>query len=91
LLADKSPRIGNRTDLFPLMARVAMGALSGAACVNRSRARAAMLGALAALGGSFGWFHLRRLATTRLGMPNVVAGVVEDAAAVALGTMIVRR
>ena len=91
LVADKSPRIGNRTDPLPLLARVAIGALAAAGEVGtRRRLPGAVVGAAAAFVAAYGCFHLRRLATTRLGVPNVVAGLFEDVVALGAAATMLR-
>ena len=91
LLADKSARIGNRTDPLPLVARVAMGAFAAAGQARtRHRLPGAVVGAAAALVAAHGCFYLRRLATTRLGVPNVVAGLLEDAVALGAAATMLR-
>ena len=91
LIADKSGRIPPRTDALPLAGRLATGALSAAACAHPTqRVPAAVAGALGAYTGTYLVFLLRRFATTRLGVPNVVAGAAEDALAIGLGTAMMR-
>jgi uncharacterized membrane protein len=86
MAADKDPRIPNRTDPAPLAGRLMSGALTAAAIASPGRRyRAAAAGAVGAVWGTYGLYHLRRLATGRLGVPNAVAGLVEDALAVAVG------
>jgi uncharacterized membrane protein len=92
LVADKSARIGNRTDPLPLVARVASGALAAAGQAGtRHRLPASVVGAAAALVAAYGCFYLRRLATARLGLPNVVAGLLEDAVALGAAATMLRR
>ena len=91
LLADKSVRIPARTDALPLGARVTTGALSALACARPSqRVPAAVAGAIGALTGAYLFFHLRRLATARLGVPAIMAGAAEDALAIGVGTALMR-
>jgi uncharacterized membrane protein len=86
MAVDKDPRVPDRTAPAPLIGRLVTGALTAAAIAAPGRGlRAAVAGALGAAGGAYGLFHLRRLATNRLGVPNAVAGLVEDALAVAAG------
>jgi hypothetical protein len=62
--------------------------LTGAAVAAPHRplsAGRALLGAMAAVASAFTFYKLRQLATHRLGLPNTVAGLVEDAAVLALG------
>lgn len=91
VIADKTPGIPARTEALPLAGRVMTGAMSAAACARPSqRLPAAAAGALGAVTGTYLFFHLRRLATSRLGVPDVVAGAAEDALALGLGTTMMR-
>jgi uncharacterized membrane protein len=92
LVADKSSRIGNRTDALPLAGRVIMGAIAaGAYAPRRRRMRAALMGAAGALVGTYAWYHLRHALTTRLGATNAVSGLLEDALAMGAGAAMLRR
>jgi uncharacterized membrane protein len=92
LVADKSARIGNRTDPLQLAGRVAMGAVAAAVQAGRRRRiQSALAGAAGALAAAYGSFHVRRLATRRLGMPNVVAGFLEDTVALGAAARMLRR
>ena len=91
LVADKNSRMPARTEALPLAGRLTMGAMSAAACARPSqRVSAAVAGAIGAYTGTYLFFHLRRLATTRLGASNVVAGAAEDAVAIGLGAAMMR-
>jgi uncharacterized membrane protein len=90
LVADKSPYLGNRTSAGQLTGRLVMGAAAAAGSVKRRRVQAALIGAAGALAATYITFHLRRLATTRLRIPNAVAGMIEDAAVVGAGAMLMR-
>ncbi|MGZ3457591.1 MAG: DUF4126 family protein, partial [Archangium sp.] len=88
LIADKTPWIPSRISPSALVGRALLGALTGAAVAaphRRPSAGRALLGAAAAVASSFAFYKLRQLATRRLGLPNGVAGLVEDAAVAALG------
>jgi uncharacterized membrane protein len=86
MAADKDPRIPARTEPAPLAGRLVSGALTAAAIAAPGRGVvAAAAGAFGAAWGTYGLYHLRRLATQRLGVPNAVAGLVEDALAVGVG------
>lgn len=92
MAADKTPFIPSRTDLLPLAGRVAMGAVVGAAVVGPGQRSAATLAGAAGAGlGAWAFSRLRKQATQRVGMSNVVAGLGEDALAVGLGLFLVRR
>ena len=91
LIADKLPWTPARTDPGPLLGRLGSGALVGAAMASREhRTAAAFAGAAGALAGTFAWYHARRLATDR-GLPGWLAAVTEDALALGLGIMLLRR
>jgi hypothetical protein len=55
------------------------------------RFRAVAAGAAGAAWGTYGLFHLRRWATQRMGVPNAVAGLIEDALAVTTGAALLHR
>lgn len=87
LIADKMPWMPARVSPPALMGRIASGALTGsivAAPNQRVSVGRAVLGAAAAVASSFAFYHLRRFATRRLGVPGLVAGLVEDGVAAAL-------
>jgi uncharacterized membrane protein len=91
MAADKSPRVPDRTEPLPLAGRLVTGALTAAAIAAPGRGlRAAVAGAVGAAWGAYGLFHLRRFATDRLGVPNPVAGLLEDALAVTAGAALLR-
>jgi uncharacterized membrane protein len=87
-VVDKLPITPNRTDPAPLAGRMGAGALVGAA-VFVAHGRPAIIGAAVGAGAAFlsthALYRLRMAATHRLGLPNLVAGLVEDGASVALG------
>ena len=88
LVADKTSMVGARTDALPLTGRLMLGAAAAVASVKRHRLQAAFVGAAGALASAYACFRLRRWATTRLRIPNVVAGMMEDAAALGAGSML---
>lgn len=91
MLADKSARIPARTSALPLLGRAATGAFSAAACAAEGRRLpSAFAGALGAITGAYALFHLRKLAGERLGAPDALVGLVEDALAITAGLMLVR-
>jgi uncharacterized membrane protein len=88
MAADKSRWIPRRVDPLPLAGRVLIGGAIGALLASRShRARLGPLvvGGVAAALSSYGLYHLRRLATRRLPLPDPVVGIVEDGVVMALG------
>jgi uncharacterized membrane protein len=90
LVADKTAGIPARTDALPLTGRLVLGAAAAVGVAKRHRLQAALAGAAGALTATYALFHLRRLATTRLRIPNVVAGMIEDAAVLSAGAMLMR-
>ena len=85
MVADKSPRIGNRIDPLPLGGRVVLGAFVGAV-VARERRENALLGSL--LGAATAWAatHLAYEARRRLPLDGTVAGLLEDGIVVAMAS-----
>src|SRR5688572_8762537 len=91
LIADKSPWIPARTEALPLAGRVISGAVTASACARPGKTlSAAVAGAAGALTGTYLFFHLRRLASARLGASNLACGLGEDALALATGIMVAR-
>lgn len=94
MAADKTPWIPSRISPPALVGRIISGALTGAAVAaphRRMSVGRALLGAAAAVASSFAFYELRRLMTRQWGIPNVVAGLMEDAVAVALGRRLLAR
>jgi uncharacterized membrane protein len=82
LIADKLPFLPARTQAGPLAARALTGGISGAAVCSAARRPwwiGALIGAGAAVGAAFGASKLRKWLTQEQHVPNVVAGVLEDA------------
>ncbi|HTI41024.1 MAG TPA: DUF4126 family protein [Vicinamibacterales bacterium] len=90
IVADKTPTIPARTDTLPLTGRLVLGAAAAAGATKRHRMQAAVMGAAGALAATYALFHLRRIATTRLRIPNVVAGMLEDGVALGAAAMLMR-
>ena len=81
MIADKTPVIPSRTSLVPLLGRAASGAVVGAALFASAGERWAMggvLGAVSAMAGAYAAERLRMQITQGLGVPNVLAGLLED-------------
>lgn len=87
LAADKAPFTPPRIAPPVLAGRILSGAFTGAALAKR-RGRPVLvpvlLGAAAAVASSYAFYSLRRLATQRLRVPNVLAGFLEDGLALLL-------
>jgi uncharacterized membrane protein len=91
MAADKHPATPNRTSALPLIGRMVMGGWAAAAHARRDRrVQAAIVGGAAAVAFTFAAFQLRRLATERLHVPNIAAGLVEDALAFSIGALVLR-
>jgi uncharacterized membrane protein/uncharacterized protein (UPF0548 family) len=93
LLADKLPGVPARVRPAPLIARALSGAFAASAIAQRgsrrrSRLAPALVAAASAVGAAFAGYHLRRWARRRSGLPDAIVAVVEDAAALALGSRI---
>ncbi len=81
LVVDKLPIAPSRTSPPPLLARAASGALVGAALFASGGRRAVMggaMGAVSAMAAAYAAERLRVQITQRLGLPNAVAGLLED-------------
>jgi uncharacterized membrane protein len=93
LLADKLPTTSARIAPAPLVARAVSGAWAASAVAaeqrqrrgRRSRIATALSGAAAAVATAVAGHRLRRWVRHRTGLPDAIVGLVEDAAAVALG------
>jgi uncharacterized membrane protein len=91
IIADKLPFMPNRTSAPSLAARVVSGALvGGALCASKRKpVRLGVLaGAVGALVGTYGAFHLRHRLSQRV--PDKLVAVAEDAIAVGGGALLVR-
>jgi uncharacterized membrane protein len=89
LVADKLPKVPNRTAPGPLLARLVVGGLVGAIAatgVYGSAFEGVFLGAIGALLGAFGGFLVRRYLVQWSGRPDWNLAVIEDASAVAVIT-----
>jgi len=100
LLGDKLPRTPNRTAPIGLALRIVSGAgvarmmLDGRGRGRAAAAGALLLGAAAAIAAAFAGLRLRQALTRRLGggaTANAVAGTIEDAALLLIGTRLASR
>jgi uncharacterized membrane protein len=92
-IADKLPFMPDRTKPVSLAFRAFSGGLSGAkitASKNRPAFWGAVIGAAAAIGASYGAFHLRRRIGRGLHIPDAVVALAEDAIAISAGVSILR-
>ena len=91
-VADKLPRTPNRTSAGPLIGRIVLGGLSGAAlsvASGSSLLAGAVLGGLGAVLGAYAGYHARRRLVTRLRVKDIVVAPGEDLIAVLLAVLVV--
>lgn len=91
-VGDKLPFVPSRLSPGPLFGRMLFGGLAGAAVAmeaRRSPVLGVVLGAGGAVLGTQAGYHARVALGEATGIPDPVWGVVEDAAAVALGMGVV--
>jgi uncharacterized membrane protein len=94
LIADKLPATPKRTALAPLLARIVLGALSGASlCVatGKSMLAGALLGGIGGAIGAFAGYEIRRRIASNLRIKDIFIAVCEDVIAIALACFIVSR
>lgn len=92
--ADKLPFSPDRISAPGLAGRLATGALVGAALFSadgRNGTAGGAVGALSSLATSYASYYLRVGTQQRLGLPNPAGGIVEDAVALGLGLLYLRR
>lgn len=94
LIGDKLPFTPSRLDPLPLTGRAVIGGAAGAVLARRAGA-STLVGVMAGTAGSalgaFGGYHARVAVGRASGLPDPVWGTVEDAIAVGLGLLAVRR
>jgi uncharacterized membrane protein len=93
LIVDKLPVTPSRTSLPPLLGRMASGALVGAALFaseDRDTAVGGLLGAAAALASAYAGESLRVRAAQRLGVPDPLGALIEDAIVLIAGARLLR-
>jgi uncharacterized membrane protein len=89
---DLHPATPRRTTPGPLIARIVMGALSGAClCVSASRSVAlgVALGGLGAVAGAFAGYEARTRLVAALGVKDRVVALLEDLVTIALAWLVV--
>ncbi len=97
LVADKLPSMPSRLEAGALTARAASGAVCGAAIASSRRSSGktfvagAVLGGIAAIGGAFAGYHVRRQLSLKLNIPDPAVAVVEDMLAIGASAAIVSR
>lgn len=93
-VADKLPRTPNRTSPGPLIGRIVLGGLAGAAltgAAGESLVLGAVLGGMGAVLGTFAGYHVRRRLVNRLGVKDSAVAVTEDVLALVLAYLVVSR
>jgi uncharacterized membrane protein len=94
LVADQLPSTPSRTAPPGLIARILLGALSGAAIAAsgaQSIAIGAVLGAVGGVAGAFGGYQIRTRLVKALKVPDFVIACLEDAVAIGAGLFLVSR
>ena len=79
VIMDKMPFTPNRTDAAPLIGRVVLGGLVGAAISKDKWIQGGLVGALGALLATYTAYYIRKTLHDNQHIPNVVLGVAEDA------------
>jgi uncharacterized membrane protein len=94
LVADKLPSAPSRTAPPGLIARIVLGALSGAAVAlagTQSLANGGVLGAAGGIAGAFGGYQGRTRLVKALHVPDFVIAFLEDALAIGAGLFLMSR
>jgi uncharacterized membrane protein len=93
IVGDKLPKTPSRIDPGPLFGRIMSGGLSGAGLFAADGKRpvvGAAVGALAAIAGAYGFYHLRQTLGKRLPVPDPVLGAAEDVLAFGMGWRVLK-
>jgi uncharacterized membrane protein len=94
LIADKLPQAPPRIATTGLIARMAMGALSGAAIAASARTSlllGAVLGLIGGLVGAYAGYYIRHGLVVQTKVPDFVIAVVEDLLTISGGLFVVSR
>jgi uncharacterized membrane protein len=89
LIGDKLPRTPSRTAWPPALGRAVSGGLVGAAVFlseGRHATTGAIVGSSAAFAAAFAGENLRALVVERMGLPDPVVAIAEDAVVLLLGS-----
>lgn len=89
-LADKVLPLPPRSSALPLMGRAATGAILGYFIGKSNRVAFALVGAASAAAAAILAVKVRRVATKKLHVPDLVVGLAEDAALAGAGLALVR-
>ncbi len=94
IVVDKLPKTPSRTEAMGLIARILLGALTGA-CIAAGGAQGvipgALVGALGGVVGCFGGYKARTQLVKASGNPDIYIALLEDAVAVAGSLFVVSR
>lgn len=88
MAADKSGLVPDRVETGPLAGRAAAGGLVGATLFRLAGSPwlpGAVLGSLAAIGGAYAGYNVRRAAHRKFGLPDPLLGLIEDGIVVGVG------
>ena len=91
-VADKLPRTPKRTAAGPLVGRMVLGGLAGAALaasIGESLVAGALLGGIGAVIGSFAGYEIRRRLVKVFGGRDLPVALVEDLVTIALAYLVV--
>jgi len=94
LVVDKLPKTPRRTEPLGLIARFALGGLSGAALcavASQSVVLGAALGGVGGVAGGFAGYEARTRLVKALKVPDTVVALLEDAVAICGGFFLVSR
>jgi uncharacterized membrane protein len=94
LVGDKLPFTPSRLTIGPLAGRIIMGALCGmalCAATHQALTFGGIAGGIGAIAGAYIGYHLRRLLTTHLKLPDFLVALAEDAVAIAAAVYVVSR
>jgi uncharacterized membrane protein len=94
LLGDKMPQTPKRTAWAPLLARIILGALSGAclcAAAGESLLVGALLGGIGGVIGAFGGYEIRRRLVNNLHIKDLFVAICEDLFAIVAACFLVWR
>jgi len=93
-VTDQLPTTPARTTTGPLLARIVMGALSGACltiAAGASLALGALIGAIGGIAGAFAGYQARVGLVRKLNVKDVMVAVPEDLVAIGVGLLLVSR
>ena len=93
-VADKLPRTPNRTSTGPLVGRILLGGLSGAAlsaALQSPLFTGAALGGLGAVLGAYAGYYVRRQLVSRMRVKDIGVALTEDVVTILIAYLVVSR